>query len=101
MARLEETHGQDRLERATSRLDGVMSAPDFSVDGQHVLISGGAGGIGTAFARAFHGGGATVTICDVRPPATDEGFVIIRKANPSGDQATDDSVEVPIKFGSS
>ena len=36
-----------------------------------------------------------------KPPATDDGFVIIRKANPSGDQATDDSVEVPIKFGSS
>jgi hypothetical protein len=36
-----------------------------------------------------------------KPPVTDEGFVIIRKANPSGDQATDDSVEVPIKFGSS
>jgi hypothetical protein len=33
------------------------------------------------------------------PPATDEGFVIIHKANPAGDQATDDSVEVPIKFG--
>jgi hypothetical protein len=32
-------------------------------------------------------------------PVTDEGFVIIRKANPSGDQATDDSVEVPITFG--
>jgi hypothetical protein len=36
-----------------------------------------------------------------KPPATDDGFVIIRKANPSGDQATDDSVEVPVKFGSS
>ena len=34
-----------------------------------------------------------------KPPVTDEGFVVIRKANPSGDQATDDSVEVPIKFG--
>jgi NAD(P)-dependent dehydrogenase (short-subunit alcohol dehydrogenase family) len=51
-----------------------MSAPDFSVAGQHVLISGGAGGIGTAFARAFRDGGAMVTICDIRPPATDEGF---------------------------
>ena len=32
-------------------------------------------------------------------PVTDEGFVVIHKANPSGDQATDDSAEVPIKFG--
>ena len=52
----------------------VVSAPDFSVSGQHILISGGAGGIGTAFARAFRDGGATVTICDLRRPATDEGF---------------------------
>jgi hypothetical protein len=34
-----------------------------------------------------------------KAPVTDDGFVVIRKANPSGDQATDDSVEVPIKFG--
>lgn len=34
-----------------------------------------------------------------KPPVTDKGFVIIHKANPSGDQATDDSVEVPVKFG--
>lgn len=51
-----------------------MSAPDFSVAGQHVLISGGAGGIGSAFARAFRAGGAEVTIADLRPPAEDEGF---------------------------
>src|SRR5215213_5171574 len=50
------------------------SAPDFSVTGQHVLISGGAGGIGTAFARAFRDAGATVTICDLKAPARDEGF---------------------------
>jgi len=51
-----------------------MSAPDFTVSGQHVLISGGAGGIGTAFARAFRDAGANVTICDIKPPARDEGF---------------------------
>ena len=34
-----------------------------------------------------------------KAPVTDDGFVVIHKANPSGDQATDDSVEVPIKFG--
>lgn len=36
-----------------------------------------------------------------KAPVTDEGFLIIHKANPSGDQATDDSVEVPIAFGAS
>lgn len=35
-----------------------------------------------------------------KPPVTDEGFVVIHKANPSDDEATDDSVEVPIRFGS-
>ncbi|MEI8144167.1 MAG: SDR family oxidoreductase [Alphaproteobacteria bacterium] len=52
-----------------------MSAPDFSVSNQHVLISGGTGGIGTAFARAFKSCGARVTLCDLKPPQTDEGFV--------------------------
>jgi hypothetical protein len=42
--------------------------------------------------------GFTATV-PFKPPVTDDGFVVIRKANPSGDQATDDSVEVPIKFG--
>jgi hypothetical protein len=42
--------------------------------------------------------GFTATV-PFKPPVTDDGFVIIRKANPSGDQATDDSVEVPIQFG--
>lgn len=51
-----------------------MSAPDFSVSGHHVLISGGAGGIGTALAKAFRSAGAHVTLCDVKPPAVDEGF---------------------------
>lgn len=51
-----------------------MSAPDFSVSGQPVLISGGTGGIGPAFARAFRSAGTEVTITDIKPPATDEGF---------------------------
>lgn len=51
-----------------------MSAPDFSVSGQHVLISGGTGGIGLAFARAFRAAGAEVTIADIKLPTTDEGF---------------------------
>lgn len=51
-----------------------MSAPDFSVAGQHVLISGGTGGIGMAFARAFRAAGGHVTIADIKPPETDEGF---------------------------
>jgi hypothetical protein len=42
--------------------------------------------------------GFTATV-PFKPPVTDDGFVVIHKANPSGDQATDDSVEVPIKFG--
>lgn len=44
-----------------------MATPSFSVAGQHVLISGGSGGIGSAFARAFVAHGATVTVTDLQP----------------------------------
>jgi NAD(P)-dependent dehydrogenase (short-subunit alcohol dehydrogenase family) len=44
--------------------------PDFSVKGLHVLITGGTGGIGGAFARAFAANGATATVTDVKPPAS-------------------------------
>lgn len=45
-----------------------MSGPDFSVSGKHVLITGGAGGIGRAFALGFHAHGARVIIADLQPP---------------------------------
>jgi NAD(P)-dependent dehydrogenase (short-subunit alcohol dehydrogenase family) len=45
-----------------------MPIPSFSVAGQHVLISGGCGGIGSAFARAFLTHGARVTVTDLKPP---------------------------------
>jgi NAD(P)-dependent dehydrogenase (short-subunit alcohol dehydrogenase family) len=51
-----------------------MSAPDFSVSGQHVLISGGTGGLGMALARAFRASGAHVIVADIKPPTEDEGF---------------------------
>jgi NAD(P)-dependent dehydrogenase (short-subunit alcohol dehydrogenase family) len=46
----------------------MANTPDFSVAGKHVLISGGTGDIGTAFAKAFIAHGATVTVCDLAPP---------------------------------
>ncbi len=42
--------------------------PDFSVSGQRVLITGGTGGIGMAFARAFAASGANVFVADLNPP---------------------------------
>ena len=48
-----------------------MAIPSFSVAGLHVLISGGCGGIGSAFARAFLGSGASVTVTDLKPPAAE------------------------------
>ena len=46
-----------------------MDPISFSVQGKHVLISGGAGGIGSAFAKAFLQHGAHVTITDLKAPA--------------------------------
>ncbi len=48
-----------------ARVDG-SALPSFSVAGKHVLITGGAGGIGAAFARAFRDGEATVLAADLR-----------------------------------
>ena len=42
--------------------------PDFSVAGKHVLITGGTGGIGGAFASAFLNHGAHVIIADLALP---------------------------------
>jgi NAD(P)-dependent dehydrogenase (short-subunit alcohol dehydrogenase family) len=44
-------------------------APDFRVGGKVVLISGGTGGIGMAFATAFAACGATPVLADLKPPA--------------------------------
>jgi NAD(P)-dependent dehydrogenase (short-subunit alcohol dehydrogenase family) len=46
---------------------------DFSVRGKHVLVTGGTGGIGAAFAEAFLQAGAVVTIVDIAPPRGDQG----------------------------
>ena len=43
--------------------------PDFSVEGKHVLVTGGTGGIGGAFARAFLEHGAHVIVADLAAPA--------------------------------
>ncbi len=48
-----------------------MSPISFSVQGKHVLISGGSGGIGSAFAHAFLQHGARVTVTDLKPPPDD------------------------------
>lgn len=49
-------------------MSAAIAAPDFSVAGKVVLISGGAGGIGMAFANAFAACGATPILADVKPP---------------------------------
>jgi NAD(P)-dependent dehydrogenase (short-subunit alcohol dehydrogenase family) len=46
----------------------MSTSPDFSVAGKHILISGGTGGIGIAFANAFTLHGADVVVCDLAPP---------------------------------
>ena len=51
-----------------SASDPRKAPPDFSVRGLHVVVTGGAGGIGSAFARAFVAHGATATVTDLRDP---------------------------------
>jgi NAD(P)-dependent dehydrogenase (short-subunit alcohol dehydrogenase family) len=46
----------------------MATRPDFSVAGKHVLISGGTGAIGDAFARAFLDHGAHVMVADLAAP---------------------------------
>jgi NAD(P)-dependent dehydrogenase (short-subunit alcohol dehydrogenase family) len=46
----------------------MATTPDFSVEGKHILITGGSGGIGGAFARAFLDHGAHVMIADLAVP---------------------------------
>jgi NAD(P)-dependent dehydrogenase (short-subunit alcohol dehydrogenase family) len=50
------------------------AAPDFSVAGKVVLISGGTGGIGMAFANAFAACGATPILTDLKPPPAGTPF---------------------------
>ena len=46
----------------------MATTPDFSVAGKHVLITGGTGGIGGAFAKAFLDHGAHVIVADIAAP---------------------------------
>jgi NAD(P)-dependent dehydrogenase (short-subunit alcohol dehydrogenase family) len=46
----------------------MTRSPSFNVAGKTVLISGGTGGIGGAFAKAFLAHGATVIVADMNPP---------------------------------
>lgn len=46
----------------------MAATPDFSVAGKHVLITGGTGGIGGAFAKAFLDHGANVIVADLAAP---------------------------------
>jgi NAD(P)-dependent dehydrogenase (short-subunit alcohol dehydrogenase family) len=45
--------------------------PDFSVTGKTILITGGTGGIGSEFAKAFIAHGANVIVADMAQPKAD------------------------------
>jgi NAD(P)-dependent dehydrogenase (short-subunit alcohol dehydrogenase family) len=49
----------------------VSTHTSFDVAGKHVIITGGSGGIGSTFARAFLEKGARVTVTDIKPLPTD------------------------------
>jgi NAD(P)-dependent dehydrogenase (short-subunit alcohol dehydrogenase family) len=46
----------------------MAATSNFSVAGKYILISGGTGDIGAAFANAFIEHGATVVVCDIAAP---------------------------------
>src|SRR6478672_11551216 len=48
-----------------SELRGRNDMADFNADGQRVLVTAGASGIGLAIARTLAGAGARVHVCDV------------------------------------
>jgi len=65
------------------------------VTGMHVLISGGCGGIGSAFAKAFLLNGAQVTVTDLKPPPDD--LVMAGARYEQLDVTSDEAVEAIAK----
>jgi len=72
-----------------------MNPLSFSVTGMHVLISGGCGGIGSAFAKAFLLNGAQVTVTDLKPPPDD--LVMAGARYEQLDVTSDEAVEAIAK----
>ncbi len=50
----------------------MANDPTGALDGQHVLVTGGASGIGKACAARYRAEGATVHVADLRPQSSDE-----------------------------
>jgi len=72
-----------------------MSSISFSVEGLQVLISGGSGGIGGAFAKAFLAHGAQVIVTDLQP--TPEALLKAGARYESLDVTSDEAVEALAK----
>jgi NAD(P)-dependent dehydrogenase (short-subunit alcohol dehydrogenase family) len=79
---------------------GMATTPDFSVPAKHVLITGGTGGIGNAFAEAFLNAAAHVIVADGKAPQ--EG-IDPRRYEQSDEKFTewmrDDRLRQPIFLG--
>ncbi len=50
----------------------MANEPTGALDGQHVLVTGGASGIGKACAARYRAEGATVHVADLRPQSSDQ-----------------------------
>jgi len=72
-----------------------MSSISFSVEGLQVLISGGSGGIGGAFAKAFLAHGAQVIVTDLQPAP--EALLKAGARYESLDVTSDEAVEALAK----
>ena len=79
----------------------MATTPDFSVAAKHVLITGGTGGIGNAFAEAFLNAAAHVILADVKAPQ--EGIDPRIRYEQSDEKFTewtrDDRLRQPIFLG--
>ncbi|MEI6495990.1 MAG: SDR family oxidoreductase [Actinomycetota bacterium] len=51
------------------------SVPSIDLNGRHVLVTGGASGIGKACAARYRAEGATVVVTDINPQSSDERYL--------------------------
>jgi NAD(P)-dependent dehydrogenase (short-subunit alcohol dehydrogenase family) len=70
--------------------------PVFEIEGRHILVTGGSGGLGQHFARFLANNGANVTLPARRPEALTEN---VAEINGSGGKAQSVVLDVTLATG--